>query len=242
MTLEEVLSTPLEKFLANWDKECLFEPVRKMPKITLEDIETRLNHPGIDLGIIGLNGVKFTRSELYHPCYWDRNSLLRRKAKALIGGGRSFILHNCSEITRDIAELADDIEKVMPGWHTDLHIYVSSQADAATYMPHRDRPQHKIFIQLFGKVRWKIYKHYRVDDRAYSVSEEFAKENFIVTLDEVVGPGDMIYMPPGVFHQAKALEPRVSLSFPIVHSGLLTPKDRTTLSLGEGFQTNTNVK
>jgi len=89
-----------------------------------------------------------------------------------------------------------------------------------------------------GEVHWTIYDHgqIKIEPSTVAVTEEFAQKNFKVILDKVAKPGDIIYMPSGVFHKVDTLSPRVSLSFPIIHHPELSRKDRTTLSLGSYFE------
>jgi len=236
--LQSVLPIAISRLKESWGRESLFMHSDVLPKVSISDIEIMLNHPFIDLSIVDFNRSKIPRSELYSGTPWDPISLNRTKVKRLIDEGRTFIIHNNSEINRDIAELCDSIEEELPGYHADLHVYASSQKDAATYAPHRDSPQHKIFIQLFGEVHWTIYDRGSapIKDGVVAVTEEFAKENFKVLIDRVAGPGDIIYMPDSTFHKVETLSPRVSLSFPISHFPTYPCKDRTTLSLGKYFK------
>jgi len=233
--MEKSESSMLEEILSNWGKKCLFIPSAVRVNVTMKDVEVLLNHSVNSLSIIDFNHNKLPTRDLYYQTYWDHTSLDKTKVNQLIEEGCSFILHNCTEINREIAALANQIEESLPGYHTDLHIYISTQKDATTYAPHRDRPQHKIFIQLMGKVHWKIYDYKeKLEDHVIAVNEEYAEKNFKVVMDVVAKPGDVIYMPDGVFHKVETLSPRVSLSFPIVKS-LVKRKDRTTISLEKYF-------
>jgi len=239
-TLQEVLPISIPELLSHWGKEGLFLHSDTIPQLSLAEIEARLNQP-VSLSVIDFDHSKFPPTDLYYETHWDKASLDRTKVKSLIDEGRSFIMHNCTDINRDIAEFTDSIEKELTHYHADLHIYISPQANAATYAPHRDRPQHKIFIQLMGEVHWKMYAHDPAllpDESVISVTEEFANQNMKVILDKVAGPGDIIYMPAGVFHKVETLSPRVSLSFPLIFRPDLKRKDRTTIPLSQYFQSS----
>lgn len=56
-----------------------------------------------------------------------------------------------------------------------------------------------LFIQLIGEARWNIYKN---------------KEDSTPIQSEIITPGDIIFIPKGVFHEIYAQTPRAGCSIP----------------------------
>ena len=74
----------------------------------------------------------------------------------------------------------------------DVHMYISFSKNADAYQAHHDEVD-LLIVQAIGKTS------YLVDDgKEYTLS-----------------PGDSIFIPKGVYHTPKILEPRVTLSFGI---------------------------
>jgi ribosomal protein L16 Arg81 hydroxylase len=146
----------------------------------------------------------------------------------------SFVMHNMTQINRNIAEIADSIEDEFPGFHTDLHIYISPRPSSTGYNVHRDSPQHKIYIQLIGTTNWTIYKGQN-EARAIPLAE--AEKVLEVDFRSELTPGSAIYMPPDVFHHVvNGNGPRVSLSFPFTHDPSRVRMDRTHIPFKSIFE------
>jgi mannose-6-phosphate isomerase-like protein (cupin superfamily) len=75
---------------------------------------------------------------------------------------------------------------------------INSQPTAPAHVDNYDA----IFIQLIGKTAWKSY----LDEKSVSPNES-----------QIVQPGDIIFIPKGVYHEVDSLLPRagIQISFPI---------------------------
>ena len=74
----------------------------------------------------------------------------------------------------------------------DMHIYTSFSKNADTYARHKDNVD-VLIVQAIGKTSYLFD-----DGKEYTLS-----------------PGDSIFIPKGVYHTPRILEPRVTLSFGI---------------------------
>jgi ribosomal protein L16 Arg81 hydroxylase len=209
--------------------------------LTLEEIEQKLNDGCAtltNLGIIGENGRKMPLESIYdhaNQVYWSPFALKKNLVLDKLIHQHSFVMHNMTQINGRIAELADAIETTFPGFHTDLHIYVSPKPSATSYNVHRDNPQHKIYLQLIGTSYWTIYKG-KSDKTSMSLAE--ADEELEVDFRSELTPGSVMYMPPGTYHHVtNGGGSRVSLSFPFIHDPSRTRMDRVHIPFKEIFET-----
>ena len=204
--------------------------------LTLEEIEQKLNDGCATLASIGIvdeNGAKMPRDLPYirgEALRWSPLAMKKSFVRDKLINHHSFVLHNMTQINRHIAEISDSIETAFPGFHTDLHIYVSPRPSSTGYNVHRDAPQHKIYIQLYGSTNWTIYK--RGDTEAKSLPVAEAKKQLEVDFKTELTPGSALYMPPDVFHHVvNGNGPRVSLSFPFIHDPSRVRMDRSHIPL-----------
>lgn len=202
---------------------------------TLEEIEARLNDgcaSKVALRVIGHDGIKLDGEALYSAqsgSGWCSSLLHKTRLSALLADGCSCVMHNCSQLNPRVEALIADVERLLPSAQADLHIYVSPRAHATGFAVHRDQPQHKLYLQLYGTTSWTLYRG-RHPKQAMSIEE--AAEALEVDLTVTLGPGALLYLPPGVYHHAtNPLGPRVSLSIPFFSSPGSTPVDRTHLPL-----------
>ena len=207
--------------------------------VTLEEVEARLNDScatQTNLGVIDGSGKKLPRSELYAEAsgQWVASSLRKRYVLKLLGEGRSIVLHNMSQINRSVAALCASIEQELDGFHADLHIYVSPRAKATSFDVHRDRPQHKLYLQLIGTSRWTLYAG---QHQAMAMSPERAQRELTIVFQGLLTPGSVLYMPPDTFHHVdNPAGPRLSLSIPFHQDPRALAVDRTHIPLRDFFE------
>jgi hypothetical protein len=213
--------------------------------LTLEEIEQKLNDGCSSLssiGVIGENGAKMERGLPYYKreeLRWSPVALKKSFVLDKLINHHSIVMHNMTQVNRHIAELSDSIETAFPGFHTDLHIYISPRPSSTGYNVHRDTPQHKIYIQLFGTSNWTIYKG---KAEAFAMPLAEAEKVLEVDFKAELTPGSAIYMPPDVFHHVvNGNGPRVSLSFPFIHDPSLIRMDRTHIPLKNIFEAATDA-
>lgn len=203
--------------------------------VTLEELEVRLNDGCANmtnLAVIGPDGGKLPRERLYHrqagPS-WTPEFLKKRELDRFLNEGSSFVMHNMTHINPRVAELVADIEAAFPDFTADVHLYVSPKARSTGYRVHKDEPQHKIYLQVFGTTAWTVFKGSH-PKRALEDAE--AKEHLTVDFEGKLVPGSVLYMPPGVFHRATNPEgPRLSVSIPIAPRLGVVPIDRHHVNL-----------
>lgn len=209
--------------------------------LSLAEIEARLND-GVgtqhSLAVIGADGRKLPPAEVHVKQTgqaWSSSFVAKHKVKALLSDGCSFVLHNMSAATPRVESLIREVESLGDRVQADAHVYVSPKAGATGYQVHKDEPQHKLYIQLYGSTEWVVYKG---QDSRRSMSTQEAESKLTVDFAATLTAGSVLYMPPGVFHRAcNPHGPRVSLSIPFYESPQSTPVDREPLDLVSLFPT-----
>jgi ribosomal protein L16 Arg81 hydroxylase len=205
--------------------------------VTVSELEVRLNDGCAtltNLSVIGPDGGKLPRDRLYHRQLgpsWTPEFLKKRELDEFLSAGSSFVMHNMTHINPRVAELIADIEGAFPDFTADVHLYVSPRAGSTGYRVHRDQPQHKLYLQVFGATEWTVYRgtHPKTALEAQEAAQ-FLTPDFEATLT----PGSVLYMPPGVFHKAtNPAGPRLSVSIPIAPRLGTVPVDRHHVSLRE---------
>lgn len=99
-----------------------------------------------------------------------------------------------------LPELADYLDhfSFIPNWRID-DIMISFAPEGGSVGPHYD--QYDVFlIQGIGNRRWRLGQH--CDDNTPRVAGTPLRiiENIEVHFDELLGPGDLLYVPPGLAH------------------------------------------
>lgn len=172
--------------------------------------------------------------------YWSPVALKKKEITNLLKSGHSFIMMNMSQINKAVAELIDTIEKSFNHCHADLHLYVSPINDGTGYMAHRDRPQHKIYLQVIGNTSWRLFSHTDdLPDDHISITEEGENKYLTEIMNFTMIPGDVLYMPPGQIHKVRNHSgPRVSFSIPFVidPKNTMQRMDRSHIPFQELFE------
>jgi ribosomal protein L16 Arg81 hydroxylase len=201
--------------------------------ITLDEIEATINNGcnwNVPVSII-YHGAR----QLYisGDVAWSPQALNKTKVKEMIEANNSFMMMNQSQINKQVAELVTSIENEFDMFG-DAHIYVSPCADATGYKAHRDRPQHKIYLQIEGTSNWQIFDHKDLDEEIAFLEEEDENKHLVEKMNFELKAGDLLYMPPDTFHKVKNYEgARISLSIPFNTSdyGGMNKMDRTYIPL-----------
>ena len=103
-------------------------------------------------------------------------------------------IQDCSRVNKRINKIAHDLEWAT-GYSCDAHIFFSvldNEKDTDGFGMHKD-VCHNLIIQVEGKTNFTV------------------KDEFEIVLE----PGDCVFVPLGVYHQAKSIEKRLSVSFPM---------------------------
>lgn len=186
--------------------------------VSVDEIEERLNDGcGAALPVHVIQGGQ-RKPVLDEPVLWSGRATRKREVGELIAAGHSFMMTNMSQMNSRVATLIDSIEGFFANAYADLHLYVSPGASSSAYLAHRDRPQHKIYLQLMGSTTWWIYDHAQtLSDDVSAVSPELEGELLSERMHIELAPGDLLYMPPNVFHKVHSEGgPRISFSIPFI--------------------------
>ena len=115
--------------------------------ISLEEIENVVNNGcnfSTPLEIIIDGGRKFYVDK---NIPWTQFATNKSTIKDLLEKKHSFLMRNQSQINSKVSELITSIEETF-NFAADLHLYVSPVTSGSGYDAHRDRPQHKIYLQI----------------------------------------------------------------------------------------------
>ncbi len=103
-----------------------------------------------------------------------------------------------------LPELADYLDhfSFIPNWRID-DIMLSFAPEGGSVGPHYD--QYDVFlIQGIGNRRWQLGQHCDESTPRVQGTPLRIIENIAVNFDEVLGPGDLLYVPPGLSHYGVA--------------------------------------
>lgn len=212
--------------------------------ITLEEIETTLNNGcnwNVPVSVI-YDGAR----QLYitGDIAWTPQAVNKTKVKEMIEANNSFMMMNQSQINKQVAELVTSIEDEFDMFG-DAHIYVSPSAESTGYKAHRDRPQHKIYLQIEGTSNWQIFDHNDLDEEVSYLEEEDENKNLVEKMNFELEEGDLLYMPPDTFHKVRNYSgSRISLSIPFNKSDFddMRKMDRTHIPLKDIWNNATTPK
>lgn len=160
------------------------------------------------------------------------------KIHKLWQGDSSMIITKASQMTRGLNAIAESIEDGYEALgekrSVDSHLYCSSKKDAYSFECHADNDDN-FLVHMIGSVRWTVYATFNKDLGRNTATVEQEKD-MIPVIEEVLYPGDLLYIPRGLFHKAEANSPRVSVSFPVA-----TRQNRMTRDFYD-FTPNRNLR
>jgi len=108
--------------------------------------------------------------------------------------GKSFVLPFAEYQSKKLVDICFELEKYFD--RGQVNVYASPAANSKSFPPHRDGTENFLFHQ-YGRVKWTLYKDF--DNK--EILDEFILE-----------PGDLLYIPIGMFHKVETLGPRILLS------------------------------
>lgn len=120
-------------------------------------------------------------------------------------------IRNCSRVNKYVNNICSVIED-NTNTPVDAHLYFSkSEESKKSFGVHKD-DAHNIIVQVQGESHWTVgSKIYNDMDRNL---QNFPKDD-VITIDEILSPGDILFVPSQVYHKARSLSKRISISFPI---------------------------
>ena len=127
------------------------------------------------------------------------------KVEYYIRKGASLVLNDLVYLSKEIEELASDLQSITNG-KCQANLYFSMQSHQA-FAPHYDT--HDVFaLHCEGEKLWNIYENFEKDPINHPIynqelSDKTEKPGKII--DQVLlKPGDLLYLPRGQFHDALA--------------------------------------
>jgi hypothetical protein len=169
-------------------------------------------------------------------CYWIPYKEIQSKSNLfdILNGGNTMIIAEYSWHNSKTNALVKELEEKYD-IGCDIHVYCSTQASKSFHI-HDDIPAN-IICQVEGKTQWKVYDNKssalyntgRLQERQRNLPES----NFDVIIDEVLEPGDILYIPARQFHAAIPSEARISMSIPCFSTQLrqFNKYDRTNYEI-----------
>ena len=129
-------------------------------------------------------------------------------------------LSDASRANEKINSVCAQLEQTFTNGAVDAHIYfnLADNLDGG-FGIHWDF-SHNLIVQLEGETQFKVWEDTVVGDRNPSFLNEQP------TIDVVMQPGDAIFVPINVFHQAISKTKRMSVSFPVSLNNDTANQDR----------------
>jgi len=118
---------------------------------------------------------------------------------------------DASRVNKKINDICNNIESQC-GWKTDAHIYFSLRVQEYGFGKHND-PRHNLITQVEGKSVINVWSD---DDK--------------ILIDEVMEPGDIVFIPEKINHQIIPKTKRISISIPCENIDMPT-QDRHWINL-----------
>lgn len=155
----------------------------------------------------------------WHREFWyDKEYLLK-----LWEEGNTLVLTKASQFSNEMNAVAGAVESAIPFSSTDAHFYCSAKNGAHAFYCHGDTDDN-FLIHALGAVHWKVYpairEHTIMPNGTAKMTGRVVippEEEALMTpyIDEILQPGDLLYIPRGVYHKATPMGPRISISIPV---------------------------
>jgi len=121
----------------------------------------------------------------------------------------TLLVQSVNEWLPQVGELLTAFD-FLPEWRID-DVMVSFSCEGGGVGPHLD--QYDVFIiQGAGRRRWKVGSRQQMTNYQPCDDLTLVKEPFEAVIDEVLEPGDVLYIPAGCPHDGIALEPSLNYS------------------------------
>lgn len=136
-------------------------------------------------------------------------------------------INDCSRVNKTVNSICADLE-TQTGHCTDAHIYYAHDETKDSFVPHWDKVNNFI-VMVHGEALWKVDKQISTEGERNDPSR--CKDNII---EEILYPGDAIYIPTGYYHCASSRGQRLSITFAMACQSEfadLTPQDRNWIAL-----------
>ena len=203
MKLEELLKMPIEEFEKHQNHWFVVKgngEKRFKDYFSWKEADNYLNS-------YGLSGHdRFPQCQIIHDkgkyCHrkakhkWDKQKIFQSWKQ-----GDSFVLSLSEFLNKQLWSQCEDFEEYYG--RGQANIYMSSKKDARCFPTHADTTANFLF-HVRGTIRWYIMNEYEKDCKP-----EDATVDKVIDLEE----GDLLYLPPKLYHRVDTLGPRISISF-----------------------------
>ena len=140
-----------------------------------------------------------------------------------------------NDVEKHVPQLAWIVDsfRFIPEWRID-DLMISYAPEGGSVGPHLD--QYDAFIlQAQGHRRWQIHSREVAADNRIAATDLRIQRDFVAEQEWLLGPGDMIYIPPGVSHYGVATDDCLSFSIgfrAVTHAEML---ESFAASISEGL-------
>ena len=129
-------------------------------------------------------------------------------------------LQDASRVNEKVNAFCGELETVFPRGAVDAHIYYNLGENLnGGFGIHWDG-SHNLIVQMEGETHFQIWDENVVGDRIV----QFLNDKPVI--DVVMQPGDAVFVPMNVYHQALSLSKRMSISFPVSMNNVTANQDR----------------
>ena len=159
------------------------------------------------LNSYGLNGhFRMPQLQIIHPQgkYCHKKAQYKLQKREIFDHwkqGNSFVLTLSEFLNKQLWNQCEDFEEFFG--RGQANIYMSSRKDAKCFPTHADTTENFLF-HVRGTVRWYIY-----NETEYDCKPHEATVDKVIDLEE----GDLLWLPPKLYHRVETLGPRISISF-----------------------------
>jgi ribosomal protein L16 Arg81 hydroxylase len=177
-------------------KEC-FNPCI----FTWGDVNIVFNNPALlqNITLAGIDTQSIPLNQYQHGWIktYDRDQIFFG-----LKNGFTLAVNGIDTYNPHIQTICAALEKVLNG-AADVHMYISLTDYSKSFGIHNDYP-YNLILQVDGACEWRVW-----DTKIKPTAEHKP------VIHTVLNPGDIIYIPTGVFHQCIPSGKRISLSIPV---------------------------
>lgn len=189
---------------------------------THSDMEFCINHPWqYTPSIIHRKLGSSLPLKFKHSSWYSKNIVDKRQVLDFVNLGHTLTIENYSvhsEATQEVCKRFEAALKVSCDMHVDFALGAVNDYSKRTEYP-------MFVIQVQGETSWKVFDKHTEIVYNNKVSQETA------TIDTILKPGDMLYIPKDTVYSVSPFEKRISISVPCDVNSL--PIDRRNLKLNE---------
>jgi len=204
MKLDKLLKMSFDEFRDKREKEEWFIVKGNGPRFkdyfSWKEADQYLNSYGLS-GHNRMPQLQIIHSKGKYCHKKNRTKLQKREIFDHWWNGDSFVLSLSEFLNRTLYRQCEDFEEFFG--RGQANIYMSSKKDAKCFPVHADTTENFLF-HVRGTVRWYIY-----NETEWQCKPNEATVDQVIDLEE----GDLLWLPPKLYHRVETLGPRISISF-----------------------------